>query len=292
MAGSGALEVLLLGPLEVRRDGAPLRLGGAKPRMLVADLALHVGEVVSVDRLVDDLWGERPPRSAAHAVEVYVSQLRRELGSALVTRPPGYMLQLDPHRVDATRFAEGLSEGSALLEHDPETAGAVLRAALALWRGPALADFAFEPFAQIEIARLDELRHECLQDRIEADLAAGRQADLVPELEALVRSEPFRERLRGQLMLALYRDGRGADALAVYRAGREALVDELGIEPGPDLRELEAAILRQDESLQAPAVSPSASRPQRKLATIVVAELLPEELDAEALHALLSRWHE
>ena len=290
------LEVRLLGPLEVRRDGQLLKLGGAKPRTLLADLALHLGETVSIDRLIDDLWGEHPPDSAQHAVEVYVSQLRKALGPpALLTRPPGYALTLEDERVDLTRFAQRAAEGHALLEQDPDTAAAILREALALWRGPAFAEFTFEPFAQIEIARFEELRQQCLEDRIEADLAAGRFADLIPELEALTRAEPRRERLRAQLMRALYRGGRSADALAVFRATRESLAEELGIEPGPELRELERAILRQDKSLdEAPLRTPASEFVQRKLATVIAVEWadVSEELDPEALHRRVSSWQE
>src|SRR5215471_3484068 len=189
------IEVLLLGPLEVRRDGESLRLGGRKPRMLLADLALHAGEVLSVDRLVDDLWGEQPPPTAKHAVQVNVSKLRDAVGQVLARREPGYVLEVRPDRVDAGLFAARTAEGTALVERDPETAGAILREALALWRGPALADFAFEPFAQADIARLEELREQCLEARVDADLAVGRNVELVSELEALVRASPFRERL-------------------------------------------------------------------------------------------------
>ncbi len=289
----GALEVRLLGPLEVRRDDRMLKLGGAKPRTLLADLALHLGEPVSTDRLIDDLWGERPPAKAKHTLQEYVSQLRKELGPVLVTRAPGYAFELEVDQVDVTRFAQRAAEGHALLERDSETAAAVLREALALWRGPALAEFTFEPFAQVEIARLDELRLQCLEDRIEADLAAGRDADLIPELEALARAEPRREQLRAQLMRALYRSGRAADALAVYRATRQELAEELGLEPGPGLRALEQAILRQDESLHEPTVrSVDTDLVQRKPATVVAIELAAglEEVDPEALHRLASDW--
>lgn len=290
-----ALELRLLGPLEVRCDGQVLKLGGAKPRTLLADLAIRLGETVSTDRLIEDLWGEHPPESAAHAVQVYVSQLRKTLGPALVTQAPGYALVLDPQQLDLTLFARRSVEGRAKLDQDPEGAAAILREALALWRGPALTEFAFEPFAQIEIARLDELRRQCLEDRIEADLAAGRFADLIPELEALAAAEPRRERLRGQLMRALYRSGRTADALAVYRRTREALNEELGLEPGPELRELERAILRQDASLhEAPVRATGGESLQRKLATVVVAERGEsfDELDPESLHALVADWQE
>jgi DNA-binding SARP family transcriptional activator len=273
-----------------------LKLGGAKPRALLADLALHLGETVSMDRLIDDLWGEHPPDSAQHAVEVYVSQLRKALGPpVLLTRSPGYALTLDDDRVDLTRFAQRAAAGRALLEQDPDTAAGILREALALWRGPALAEFTFEPFAQIEIARFEELRQQCLEDRIEADLGAGRFADLIPELEALARAEPRRERLRAQLMRALYRSGRAADALAVFRATRESLAEELGIEPGPELRELERAILRQDESLHGvPVRAAESDFVQRKLATVVAVELaeILEELDPEELHRRVSGWQE
>jgi DNA-binding SARP family transcriptional activator/tetratricopeptide (TPR) repeat protein len=293
MSGPGTLEILLLGPLEVRRDGAVVRIGGAKPRMLLADLALSVGVAVSVDRIIDDLWGERPPKSAEHGVEVHVSKLRTHVGEGvIVTRNPGYALEIDPDRIDITRFTELSARGRALVETDPQRAGALLREALALWRGPALDDFAFEPFAQIPIARVNELRQNCIEERVEADLASGRHAELVPELEALVRAEPLRERVRGQLMIALYRCGRAPDALASYRSGRNALLEELGMDPGPGLRALEAAILRQDESLLVPAppAQPRA-RTERRLATIVCVELASDAvLDPEAAHGALTRW--
>jgi DNA-binding SARP family transcriptional activator len=280
------VELRLLGPLELLCAGSPASLGG-KPRALLARLALNLGEAVSVDRLVEDLWGEGAPESAAHAIQVYVSQVRKALGparAALATRGPGYALELAPPAVDAQRFAGLVDEGR-------------FGDALSLWRGPALADFAYEPFAQVEIARLEELRQRCIEGRIEADLAAGRHAELVAELEALVAGEPLRERLRALLMLALYRSGRQADALAAYRAARETLVEELGIEPGPELRELEAAILRQDESLAVVAASAEPAAPKRKLVTILFADVvesmsLAASLDPEAFHGLLQRYFE
>jgi DNA-binding SARP family transcriptional activator len=288
-----SVDVRLLGPLEVERDGQAVKLGSTKMRTLLADLAVHLGETVSMDTLIDDLWGERPPDSAQHAVEEYVSQLRKKLGrAALVTQPPGYALALGADQVDLSRFAERAAEGHELLGRDPETAAAVLRESLALWRGPALAEFTFEPFAQIEIARFEELRQQCLEDRVEADLAAGRHADLIPELEALTLAEPRRERLRGQLMRALYRSGRTADALDVYRATREALAEELGIEPGPELRELEQAILRHDASLEEAPIRPTEPHVvHRRLAAVVAVELTGiEQLEPETLHDLISRW--
>ena len=298
-AGNPDLEVRLLGPIEVERGGEPVALGGQKPRALLAVLALDPGRVVSVDRLVEALWPGDPPDSAPHAIQVYVSQLRKALGAVIVTRPPGYVLDVNPERVDAHRFSRLAQEGRAALEQDDAaTAEIVLREALALWRGPALADFLYEPFAQTQIARLEELRTAVVEDRIEADLALGRHLELVSELEALVHAELLRERPRAQLMLALYRSGRQADALAAYRDARDTLVDELGIEPGPELKELEAAILRQDESLlleEAPLARPSMQF--RRLVTILFADVvesmaLAEALDPEALGRILYRYFE
>jgi DNA-binding SARP family transcriptional activator len=298
-AGTPELEVRLLGPIEVERDGAPVALGGPKPRALLAVLALDPGRVVSVDALVEALWPGEQPETAAHAVQVYVSQLRKALGPVIATRAPGYQLELAPERVDAPRFSRLTQEGRAALEGgDPTAAESALREALALWRGPALADFVYEPFAQTEIARLEELRTVAVEERIEADLALGRHAELVSELEALVQAQPLRERPRAQLMLALYRSGRQADALASYRAARETLVEELGIDPGPELRELEAAILRQDDSLlleEAPLARPAMQF--RRLVTILFVDVvesmaLAETLDPEALGGVLQSYFE
>jgi DNA-binding SARP family transcriptional activator len=297
--GDRALELRLLGPLEAFRDGQPVSLGGAKPRALLAVLALDLGRVVSVDRLVEALWPGDTPDSAGHAVQVYVSQLRKALGPVIATRPPGYVLELDRESVDVHVFARLVDEArDALQAGSPETAEASLREALALWRGPALADFAYEPFAQNEIARLEELRTVVVEERVEADLALGRHAELVSELEALVQAHPLRERPRGQLMLALYRSGRQADALAAYRAARETLLDELGLDPGPELKELEAAILRQDESLlleETPLARPTMQF--RRLVTILFVDVvesmaLAEALDAEALGRVLQSYFE
>jgi len=236
-------------------------VAGPKPRALLAILALEVGHVVSADRLVEELWPEEPPDTAAHAVQVYVSQLRKALGAhAISTRRPGYVLELDPERIDVHRFARLADDGRAALQAgDPIAAEHALREALALWRGPALADFTYEPFAQAEIARLEELRLVAHEERVAADLELGRHAGLVSELEGLVHTQPLRERLREQHMLALYRSGRQAEALAAYRRARETLVEEVGIEPGPALRALEAAILRQDESLLLPSTLAAAA---------------------------------
>ncbi len=299
-AGDSKLELRLLGPLEVSTGGRVVPIGGPKPRTLLAVLALEAGRVVSVDRLVEDLWPAEPPRTAPHTIQVYVSQLRKALGSeAISTRAPGYVLELEPERVDLHRFVRLADEGRAALGAGDAVAAEVsLREALGLWRGTALADFTYEPFAQAEIARLDELRLVALEARLEADLALGRHAELVSELEALVDSQPLRERPRAQLMLALYRAGRQAEALAAYRAARETLVEELGIDPGPELRNLEAAILRQDASLlldeAVPATPPLESRRLVTLLFVDVVEsmALAEALDAEALGRVLQRYFE
>ena len=250
------MEFSVLGPLEVREDGRVIPLGGAKQRALLASLLLHANEVVSRDRLIDGLWGQDPPATAAHIIETYVSRLRRvlrEVGihDALIMRPPGYMLRIDPDELDLNRFESLLREGRrALAEDEPEAAAEHLRQALALFRGPPLDDVAFFPFAQAELGRLVEMRLNALEDRTDADLAAGRSTALVGELEALVKTYPLRERLHGQLMLACYRAGRQADALDAYRRARRYLAEELGVEPGRALRELELAILVQDPSLE------------------------------------------
>ncbi len=253
-AGDDTLEFRILGPFRVSEGGEPLEVGVGKQRALLALLVLRAGEVVSTDRLIDALWEDRPPASALNSVHIYVSQLRKALGNRrLETRGHGYLLALEPEQLDLARFERLLGEGRALLgEGEAERAAETLRAALALWRGPPLSDFASEPFAHGEIARLEELRLAALEERIEADLALGRHAELVSELEALVRQHPLRERLRAQLMLALYRSGRQAEALAAYQQARRTLAEELGLEPGRRLQELEHAILRQDAQLDPP----------------------------------------
>jgi DNA-binding SARP family transcriptional activator/tetratricopeptide (TPR) repeat protein len=251
-----ALEFGVLGPLQVRIDGNVARLGGHRQRALLAILVLRANEPVSTDRLIDELWPENPPARAVHTVQVFISRLRGALGSAgdrLVTRPPGYVLELGSDEIDAAR-CERLYETarSALNVGDAPRAEALLSEARALWRGPPMADFTYEPFAQATIARLEELRLSCREELIEAQLALGRQAEVVSDLEELVREQPLRERPRGQLMLALYRCGRQAEALEVFQQARRMLVEELAVEPGSALRELEQAILLQDPSLQAP----------------------------------------
>jgi predicted ATPase/DNA-binding SARP family transcriptional activator len=250
-------EFLILGPLEVRVDGAPVRLGGAKQRAVLAALLLEPNEVVSSEVLIDRVWGEEPPDRAANTLQVYVSQLRKLLPErALVTQAPGYRLTVAPDRLDAARFDELVARGRAeLAAGRPAEAAASLREALALWRGAPLADVGYEPFTQNEIRRLEELRVAAVEDRLDAELAAGAHAELVPELEALVAEHRLRERFRGQLMLALYRSGRQAEALEEYQRARRVLVDELGIDPSRELQALEKAILIQDEALAAPAAA-------------------------------------
>jgi DNA-binding SARP family transcriptional activator len=259
------VEYRILGPLEVAANGRAVPLGGTKQRALLAVLLLHRNAVVPTDQLIEDLWGADAPASAAKTVQVHVSRLRKALGNAaLETRAGGYALNVDTASVDLFRFEELTQEGRRLLAAgDPDTARAAFGEALALWRGPPLADFAYEPFAQTEIARLEELRVGALEDRIEADLALGEHASVAPELEALIAAHPLRERLRRQLMLALYRSGRQADALQAYREAQRAL-GELGIEPTRALRDLEAAILHHDPGLDL------AVRPGRRAAGVFV----------------------
>ena len=243
-------EFRILGPLEVEGDRGPVSLGGQRQRALLAALLLEAGRVVATDRLVDLLWGEQAPRTATTSLQNSISRLRRELGpDILETRPPGYVLRVDPQRIDAQRFEQLLHDAR---RSGPEERRALLVRALDLWRGPALAEFTFEPFAQPEIRRLEELRLVVREERIEADLELGRHGDVVGELEALVREHPLRETCRRQLMLALYRSGRQAEALDAYADARARFVGELGIEPGPELRQLQAEILRHEAGIAAP----------------------------------------
>jgi len=261
------MEFLLLGPVEVRLDDEILPIGGEKQRALLADLLLHAGNVVSTDRLIDDLWGTDPPPTAAKMLQVFVSRLRSvmEAGGGdrvLVTKPPGYLIRIDDGQLDLGTFEALVATGRSALVSDPDRASADFRRALSLWRGVPLADVAQEPFAQLAVPRLEEMHLLALEDRVDADLARGRHGELVGELRDLVAQNPLRERFRAQLMLALYRSGRQAEALEAYRDTRLTLVDELGIEPGPDLQRLEAAILRQDPELELPAVGTRAATPR------------------------------
>jgi DNA-binding SARP family transcriptional activator len=262
------MDFRILGPLEVADGDALVALPGAKQRALLTILLLRVNEVVSTDRLIDDLWGDEPPGSGRTALQVRISQLRKALGPAgevLITRPAGYILKVAPQQFDLHRFERLVEEADAAA---PAVAARKLREALALWRGPPLADLAYESFAQAAIGRLEELRLGVLEKRIEADLALGRHADLVAELEGFVTEHPLRERVRAQLLLALYRCGRQAEALAAYQAARRTLIEELGIEPSPPLRGLQQAILRQDPSLELA----QAPVPERSLLVVAVAE--------------------
>ena len=266
------IEFRVLGGVEAWRGGERVELGGPKQRAALASLVLRAGRVVSLEQLIDDLWPEDPPARAAATVQVFVSNLRRALepdrprgapATVLVTAAPGDRLAVDPAAVDAHAFARLVDEGrAALTGDDPERAAELLARAAELWRGPALADLPDAPFVRVEAARLDELRLGAAEDRADAELALGRHTALVPELERRVQTHPMRERSRAQLMLALYRCGRQADALAAYRQGRRVLRDELGLDPGARLRELEQAVLRHDPGLTweppLPVVLPSA----------------------------------
>jgi DNA-binding SARP family transcriptional activator len=252
------MEFRILGPLEALDGGRVVKLGGSRQRALLALFLLHRGETLSTDRLIDELWGERPPATALKSMQVYISRLRKALASGaggaspgmLLTREHGYELELDPECLDSHRFellvAEARAESAA---GRPKLAASALEEALSLWRGPPLAELAYESFAQREISRLEELRVAAVEQLIEAKLALGAHAEVVPQLETLIGEHPYRERLRAHLMLALYRCDRQADALQAYQDARTTLVEELGIEPGERLRELERAILAQDSEL-------------------------------------------
>jgi WD40 repeat protein/DNA-binding SARP family transcriptional activator len=247
------MDFRILGPLEVVGEGGAVALGGIKPRAVLAVLLLHPNEPVSADRLALALWGADAPAGAAKTVQVHVSRLRKALGDAeiLTTTPGGYRLRVRAGELDAERFELLAEDGRrALAAGQVEHAAAVLRDALSMWRGPPLEDLAFEPFAPTEIARLEEQRLAVLEARVEADLAVGRHGELLGELQRLRTGHPSRERFVGQLMLALYRCGRQAEALEAYRQARRVFVDELGVEPGPEVRRLHEAILRQDASLE------------------------------------------
>ena len=246
------MEFRILGSLEVLENGRQVLLRGSKQRALLASLLLHANDVVSRDRLIDELWGASPPDTAPTALQVYVSQLRKALGRDLIlTQPPGYLIRVSDGELDLHRFERlvATARGEA-----PAHAARLLREGLALWRGAPLAELD-DSFARAERGRLEEQRLAALEQRVEAELALGRHAELVPELEGLVREQPLRERLRGQLMLALYRCGRQADALEVYRSGRRLLDEELGLKPDDELQRLERAILNHDPSLESPVVA-------------------------------------
>jgi DNA-binding SARP family transcriptional activator len=278
------MEFRILGPLDVIEDGRALELGGAKQRALLGILVLNANRVASSDLLIESLWEAQQPENAQKALHVLVSQLRKTLGGErIVTRPPGYVLCVEEGELDLDRFQRLVAEGGA----------EKLTAALALWRGPPLAEFAYERFAQAEIARLEELREAALEQRIEADLELGRHGDLVGELESLVQEHPLRERLRAQLMLALYRSGRQAEALAAYQAARQALVEELGLEPGRALRELEQKILRQDPALELPpsADAPQPEQPEARRRSGAILAIAGGVVLLAAVAAFAASWH-
>jgi DNA-binding SARP family transcriptional activator len=263
-------------------------LGGPKQRALLAVLLLQAGRAVSTDRLIDALWGEEPPRTAPTSLQNLVSQLRKLLGPDLVvTKPPGYLLRMEPSQLDARRAEALFDEAKAAPASER---AAKLRDALALWRGPPLEEFGYEAFAQGEIARLEELRLTLLEERLDADIGAGDAGKLVGELEALVAEHPLRERFREQLMLALYRSGRQAEALEVFQQGRRVLVDELGIDPSPRLQQLQAAILRQELNLEPARAAPAQDHFEEVARTILQGRVVPVlGTDVAELTARLAR---
>ena len=251
------LEFKALGPIEVTRGGEPLDLGPYKQRSLLALLLASANQVVSTDRLINALWGDEAT-DRERTLWVYISRLRsvleperteRGASSVLLTKEPGYVLTVDPDRVDFLRFEQGLAEARSNFEEHPERAVELLDEALDLWRGEALADFAYESFARNEVDRLADLRLEAIELRFDAQLKLGHAGDLVTGLEAFTRENPYRERPVEQLMLALYRSGRQAEALRAYERHRRMVSEELGIEPSPELRRLEEQILLHDERL-------------------------------------------
>lgn len=252
------MELRLLGPLQVREGGRVIALGGPRQAAVLAMLALTANQVVSKDRLVLGIWGDCVPPTAANSLQAAVSRLRKVLPSGhLLTTGPGYMLRVSASELDVLTFERLASEGrEALADGSLADAARLLGQALALWRGPPLADFTYEPFAQADISRLEDQRISCLENRIEADLGLGSHAEAIGELTALVLHHPLRERLRGLLMLALYRTGREPEALAIFTAYRALLRDELGQEPTAHLRDLHTAILRHEPGLDVDSLRP------------------------------------
>lgn len=295
------MEFAILGPLEVRANQRGIELSSPKERLVLAALLVHAGDMVSADRLIEVLWGGEPPDTAANTVQTYISRLRRALDpdrtarardGVLRTRRHGYILAVEPEAIDSVRFERLARHGRDALPHDPGSAAETLRRGLALWRGEPLADFSFEPFAQAEITRLNELRVTAMEDRVQADLALGRHAALCSELSQAVVEQPLRERLWSQLILALYRSGRQADALAAFARLREQLTEQLGIDPSPELVRLHEALLAQRDDLEW-------RPPQRELAHVAappptpatpasapVAEPAPDQLLPAARAAL------
>ena len=282
------MQVRILGPFQLEDGGRQITVGGVRQRAVLADLVLNANEVMPSEQLLLELWGEDSPPSAANALQAAISRLRRVLPpDRLITTARGYMLRLFPAELDVAQFEQLIFEGrDALAAGAAAEAVQLLDQAMMLWRGPPLTDFRYEPFAQAEIARLEELRLACLEERNEANLALGSAGALTAELGRMVTDHPLRERLRGQLMLALYRSGRQADALEAYRQFRSTLMEELGLEPSSALRELQAAILRHDPVLapgSATGGTPLARRPVTVLC--VALQLAPSSgvaLDPEA----------
>ena len=283
------LEFLLLGPLEVRGDVGPVAVTGRRQRALLALLLLRANQVVPAETLIELLWGEEPPRTAATSLQNAVSHLRKALGpSLLLTRPPGYSLDVDADQIDLGRFERLVAEARAL---EPEERARRLREALALWRGAPLADVTFDTWAQADVQRLEDLRLSVQEDLLDAELALGNHAAVAVEAERLLREQPLRERLRGQLMLALYGSGRQAEALEVYREARRTLVEELGLEPGPELQTLYSSILRQDRALlpvQAPALEDQVEEVLRALLAGRLVPVLGPGAANDELAALLA----
>src|SRR3954471_11270316 len=274
------LKLGLLGPLEVADETGPVLLGGQKQRSVLAVLLLEAPRAVSTDHLVDALWGEQPPRTAMTSLQNFISQLRKSLGAdVLVTKPPGYALAIRPEQVDLHRFRALVAEARELGE--PQARSEKLRLALGLWRGPPLADLAFEGFAVALTGPLEEERLAAVEHRVEAELELGRHGELVGELEQLVREHPVREQLRAQLMLALYRCGRQAEALEAYQDARSFLVEQLGIEPGRELRELHGSLLRQDVRLRPPGSAQPAEDHFEAVQTLLLSGRLVPVLGAE-----------
>jgi predicted ATPase/DNA-binding SARP family transcriptional activator len=311
------VEFRILGPLDVANGAGPVLIGASKPRALLGVLLLHPNEAVSSERLIDELWGERPPATANKVLQTYISQLRRLLGAdTIATRAPGYLLRIDEQALDATRFRRLVGEGRSLVGGgDHQAASERYREALALWRGPPLADVGFESFARSEVERLEDERLAAAVDLTDSELALGHHEEIIPDLETHVRQHPLHERLRAQLMLALYRSGRQADALNAYQDTRRTLVQELGLEPGRELQELEKAILTHDPVLDLPPTSPNQTakqeteaepsvpplaaaaspREERKVVTVLFADLVgftaqAERLDPEDVRAIQDRY--
>jgi DNA-binding SARP family transcriptional activator len=263
----------ILGPLEAADERGPIRLGGQRQRAVLAALLIEAGRVVPTEHLVDQLWGDAAPKTATASLQNAISRLRKELGSdVLETSAPGYVLRIDQDQVDAHRFERLLADGRRASAAERRE---LLVRALDLWRGPALAEFTFERFAEAEIRRLEELRVVALEERVEADLELGRHGDVIGELESLVQEHPLRETFRRQLMLALYRAGRQAEALEVFQSARAQLVDELGIEPGPELKRLQAEILRHEAGVAAPGAAPNVDDEAEIVKALLVGRVVP-----------------